>query len=513
MQQSGVVLHALSRNNMQDAAREFYVAQNGLRKNKTPEPRRFGMLAYTNKGASCNISSHLAKRTAAALMTFIAFGSGLPFQNGPGGQNPNPQGSQAQDPGVRSGAPGGGEPIAGLTAGELDFFNRVGQPTFSEVDGVANGLGPRFNLDSCAGCHAFPATGGTSPMTNPQVAEVPTIAPGNQIPSFLSPNGPVREARFVNNPDGTPDGGVHDLFTISGRSDKPSGCNISQPDFSNTSNIIFRIPTPVFGTGLLESIPDATIRQNLANDPTGQKSQNGIKGRINVGVVAGTLNTNPNDGGITRFGWKAQNKSLAIFAGEAYNVEQGVTNEVFPNEREDDPSCAQNATPESDSEFDTGVSAPSDVAAFRGFMRFLAPPAPACSGSACSPAIQNGHSLASQVGCFTCHTETLMTGLSSTAALNQQPAHLFSDLAVHHMGSGLADGVTQGNAGPDEFRSAPLWGLGQRIFFLHDGRTSDLLEAIQAHQSAGSEANRVISNFGNLTPSQQQDILNFLRSL
>jgi CxxC motif-containing protein (DUF1111 family) len=106
-----------------------------------------------------------------------------------------------------------------------------------------------------------------------------------------------------------------------------------------------------------------------------------------------------------------------------------------------------------------------------------------------------------------------MTGLSSTAALNQQLVHLFSDLAVHHMGSGLADGVTQGTAGPDEFRSAPLWGLGQRIFFLHDGKASDLLQAIQAHQSVGSEANAVISNFGNLTPSQQQDILNFLRSL
>src|SRR5437588_11853610 len=101
------------------------------------------------------------------------------------------------------------------------------------------------------------------------------------------------------------------------------------------------------------------------------------------------------------------------------------------------------------------------------FMRFLAPPPPSCTGSSCSSAIQNGHSRASQIGCFTCHTETLMTGLSATAALTQQRVHLFSDLAVHHMGTGLSDGVTQGTAGPDEFRSAPLWGLGQRIFLLH----------------------------------------------
>jgi CxxC motif-containing protein (DUF1111 family) len=438
-----------------------------------------------------------------SVFFFIALALGSGRQNGPG----------AVDPGVRAGAPGAGQPINGLTAGELDFFNRLAQPTFSEVEAVANGLGPRFNLNSCAGCHAFPAIGGSSPLVNPQVSQAPAIAPGNTIPSFLSLNGPVREARFVKNPDGTPDGGVHDLFTISGRPDSPSGCAISQPDFANTSNIIFRIPTPVFGTGLIESIPDVTIRGNLASDPDGQKSRNGIKGRFNVGFVGGTVNTNPNDGGITRFGWKAQNKSLTVFAGEAYNVEMGVTNEVFPNEREDDPACAKNATPESDSGFAVGSVGPSDVAAFRGFMRFLAPPAPACTGNACSASIQNGHSLASQIGCFTCHTETLMTGLSSTLALSQQPVHLFSDLAVHHMGAGLADGVTQGFAGPDEFRSAPLWGLGQRIFFLHDGRTSDLMQAIEAHQSSGSEANSVIANFGNLTAQRQQDILNFLRSL
>ena len=99
------------------------------------------------------------------------------------------------------------------------------------------------------------------------------------------------------------------------------------------------------------------------------------------------------------------------------------------------------------------------------------------------------------------------------------------------MGSGLADGINQGAAGADEFRSAPLWGIGQRLFFLHDGRTSDLLQAIEAHADCGgttsdrcnhdrfqyshcgSEANGVLRNFNSLKPSQVQDILNFLRSL
>ena len=77
--------------------------------------------------------------------------------------------------------------------------------------------------------------------------------------------------------------------------------------------------------------------------------------------------------------------------------------------------------------------------------------------------------------------------------------NLFSDLLVHNMGPGLADNVVQGSAGPDEFRTAPLWGVGQRIFFLHDGRTTDLIEAIRAHSSPAdgqfraSEANGVVA--------------------
>jgi CxxC motif-containing protein (DUF1111 family) len=97
--------------------------------------------------------------------------------------------------------------------------------------------------------------------------------------------------------------------------------------------------------------------------------------------------------------------------------------------------------------------------------------------------------------------------------LANSPVSAFSDLEIHHMGTGLADNVSQGTAGGDQFRTAPLWGLGQRIFFLHDGRTTDLLVAIQEHASDGSEATEVIENFNALSPSQRQDLLNFLRSL
>jgi len=113
-----------------------------------------------------------------------------------------------------------------------------------------------------------------------------------------------------------------------------------------------------------------------------------------------------------------------------------------------------------------------------------------------------------------CHTPSINTGTQSlTTPDSNVPVNAFSDFLLHHMGSNLADGVSQGLAGPDEFRSAPLWGLGQRIFFLHDGRTNDLVDAIHQHASEGSEANGVIYNYRHLTPDQQRDLLAFLRSL
>ncbi len=113
----------------------------------------------------------------------------------------------------------------------------------------------------------------------------------------------------------------------------------------------------------------------------------------------------------------------------------------------------------------------------------------------------------------------MKTGNATTAALRYKNANLYSDLLVHDMGPGLADGVAQGQASGSEFRTAPLWGLGQRLFFLHDGRSDDLLDTINAHQSGSaqqgnaSEASGVVKVFGSLSERQKQDILNFLRSL
>jgi CxxC motif-containing protein (DUF1111 family) len=384
----------------------------------------------------------------------------------------------------------------------LAAFNE-GKDAFEELVFVRNppangdaGLGPGFNSDSCESCHKFPASGGSSPAINPQVAVATKMGANNRLPSFIKADGPVLEVRYKRNSDGSPDGGVHNLFTIAGRSDA-QGCGYRQEDFSNAGNLSFRIPTPTFGLGLVEAISDATLRQNLTSRAS-QKSQLGISGRFN---------TSGNDGTITRFGWKAQNKSLVIFAGEAYNVESGVTNPVFPQERNETQGCMYNATPEDNDDFDAHEG--NDVILFAAFMRFLAPPA----RGPINDSVRNGANLFDNVGCTACHTPSMQTGASNIAALDKKDVPLYSDLALHNMGSDLSDEISQGGASGSEFRTAPLWGLGQRIFFLHDGRTKDLRQAIRAHSSRGSEANEVIQRYNNLNTNQEQDLLNFLRSL
>ena len=445
------------------------------------------------------------------------------------------------DPGVQAGNRGTGTALPSVLAndnpGILAFFND-GLKRFQDIESVSgsptgnNGLGPRFNSISCSSCHAQPAVGGTGAAVNPQAQFTSNgVAPSDATPYFITPNGPTREARFpfFFNSNGTanlnaPNGGVEDLFTVTGRSDAGT-CGLPQPSFNAAAaanDIIFRIPTPTFGAGLIENLDDSTLLNNQAANHNN-----------NFGI-SGALNHNGNDGTITRFGWKAQNKSLHIFSGEAYNVEMGISNLLFEQDRplpgEDQlgrglPSNCLNLSgggyPEDASNPAASPNAAvlDDVSAFSNFMRTLAPPPPGgvvLNGSNVSTqSIANGRALFSAIGCATCHNPTVGNTQKSniTGSLTNAPVNAFSDIEIHHMGVGLADNVSQGGAGGDQFRTAPLWGLGQRIFLLHDGRTTDLIQAINAHDTNGSEADIPTDNFQSLTPSQQQDLLNFLRSL
>lgn len=456
-----------------------------------------------------------------------------------------------KDPGVRGGAPGGGEAVEGLNVNELALYNRgrfrsiereatsedsneipqgspVPVPNPGELTNSA-GVGPRFNDTSCtAGCHAYPAIGGSAPFKNPAFDAAKFRGGKNRVPWFETKDGPIREARFLFNEDGTRDGHVHQLFTIEGRRDAAS-CKLAQPDFEgNRNNIAFRIPTPLFGMGFIDGIMDKEILKHK-NSNLAKKKKLGIHGHTN---------NSGNDGTINRFGWKAQNKSMTQFAGEAYVVEVGISNDLNPQPTDETDGCLLVNEPadqphvglDDDETVTDRFSDPVNVLpvwmTFVTFMRTLDMPKAARQDASA----RRGAVLFEQVGCSECHTPVMKTraginGAPLTEALRGKEVPLFSDLLVHHMGSNLADNIIQGGAGPDEFRSAPLWGVGQRVFFLHDGRTNSLVDAIMAHWSSptrakgrtpaypASEANKVVENFADLSSREQQDVVNFLRTL
>jgi CxxC motif-containing protein (DUF1111 family) len=399
------------------------------------------------------------------------------------------------------------------------------------------GMGPVFNADQCFICHSQPQIGGSSPKSNPAHVIATRLGGTNTVPEFEEPNGAFREVRFKYQHDGIRDGGVHSLFTVQGRSDAPN-CTLKQPDFREAAerrNLAFRIPLQLFGLGLIESIQDRAIIANM-NANRADKSALGISGHVNrVG----------NNGTVSRFGWKAQNASIAMFAGEAYNVEMGISNDLFPASRSEDEDCNVAYEPfdvprTEQALYDDPLKIMPAWLMFTMFMRFVDAPEPAPMSASAA----HGKELFETVGCAMCHTPSFKTpGHISpqtpaqeigpkVVALRGRTVNLYSDLLVHHMGATLADNIVQGSAGPDEFRTTPLWGLGQRLFFLHDGRTDNLLVAINDHFSAShsrggdnpardsaaesyepSEANAVVRRFDALANSDKQAVLDFLRSL
>jgi CxxC motif-containing protein (DUF1111 family) len=360
-------------------------------------------------------------------------------------------------------------PLPDLTPQETAHF-MAGLEDFLEVETVEDGLGPVFNGKSCAECHAVPSVGGSEP--NVGVARETRI--GRLFNKVFDPldgsvsvnrGGGLLQQRAINLP------GCH----LKGEVVPPEATFVS-----------LRISTPLFGAGLIEAILDATI---LANQSNG--------GRPNY-----VFNPDTGETELGRFGWKAQVATLHQFAGDAYLNEMGITNPSFPHENlpqgEPIPSgCDTVADPEDDG---------SGVTAFTNFMRFLAP----APRRPVTVQVQLGEHVFSQIGCASCHVPTMTTGPNSVAALSNQRVNLFSDLLLHAMGAGLADGIEQGRAKGDEFRTAPLWGLSRRDRFMHDGGSNTIEKAILRH---GGEAQNARDRFGGLSPADHDALLAFLDSL
>jgi CxxC motif-containing protein (DUF1111 family) len=364
-----------------------------------------------------------------------------------------------------------GGPLARLTASESKAF-QDGQASFATVEDPDEGLGPVFNGRSCGECHAAAALGGAGKdITISRVTRIGGHVKG-VYSNLESIGGPVLQARSL-----------REIFA-----DYPIGPEIVPRGVQYVSH---RITTPLFGAGLMEAIDKKTL---IANSQRAQPD--GIHGEPNW-----ITNIETGKKEIGRFGWKAQLSSLHVFAGDAYLNEMGVTSHDFPTENlPQGKAIPPGADPVVDPE-DGG----DDIDAFAAFMRFMAPPAPIDMNR-----FAVGRRVFDDLKCSACHLPEMTTGVNASAALSRQRVQLYSDLLVHHMGNGLADGIEQGSAKGDQFRTAPLWGLSKRVFYLHDGRATRIEDAILEH---GGEATNALNRFTRLNRNDRNNLLSFLNAL
>ncbi len=270
-----------------------------------------------------------------------------------------------------------------------------------------------------------------------------------------------------------------------------------QPQVPRDATIVARrIPTPLFGLGLVEAIPDETIAA-LQDRPL-----DGVRGRV---ARIRDLETGAFRAG--RFGWKAQHASLLSFSADAYLNEMGITNDLLPNEAGTGLTASQLAACDplpGIEDVRNPVTRLRSIDNFANFMRFLAPVSPA--GGDLSAV--RGELLFATTGCAACQFPLLRTGQSANPALDRKMVAAFSDFLLHDIGTG--DGIEQGAASGDEFRTAPLWGLRFRKRLLHDGRALSPEQAIDAH---ANDAARARDRYRLLDAQSRQALVAFLNTL
>ncbi len=344
---------------------------------------------------------------------------------------------------------------------------------FAEVDGIADGLGPVYNAQSCRECHQNPIIGGGSQVTE------------------------LRAGHF----DGTT---FHDAAGGSLINDRAIDPSIQERVPPGNEVRALRISLNTLGDGFVEAIDDSTLVAISHNQPPGMQGQ-----VVEVPVLEASGVTR-----VGRFGWKAQHASVVSFSADAYLNEMGITNPFFPTENTSNGRSVAAFDTVPDPE-DSG----SDVQAFARFIRASTVP-PRDPTLSATPDAQAGSFLFNQVGCVTCHVRNMVTVPAGTSinggtltvpdALGNKIIHPFSDFLLHDVGTG--DGIVQ-DGGPDsrnKMRTAPLWGLRTHDRLMHDGRSLTLTDAILRHRG---EAQGVILRCRSLSAPEQRQLLTFLMSL
>ncbi len=363
-----------------------------------------------------------------------------------------------------------GDPVSGITAEEFELF-RLGLEDFLEVEDAAEGLGPVFNGRSCAQCHAIPAIGGSGTVLENRAG-------------ILHEDGSFEEF---------PGGSNFQMFSLPIHS-----IQAAIPPEANS--VAHRKSLPLFGNGLVEAVPDETLLALADPDDT---DGDGVRGRLPL-----ILDRESGQLQLGRFGWKSQQSSLFTFGAEAYRDEMGITNDLFLRE-----ACPWGVDcellelidpapdPEDGPELATGLRG---VDNFANFLRLLGPP----TRGEIDEEVLRGEQIFNSVGCQSCHVEALETGSSPFKALSFKRFYPYGDFLLHDVGTG--DGIGQAGAKPNEIRTVPLWGVRFRGPFLHDGRASNLTEAILLHKM---EAETSRQAFEALSEEQTRVLLQFLKSL
>jgi len=407
-----------------------------------------------------------------------------------------------------------GQPGPTLTAAQRALHD-IGDKLF-DVNFVPDpaadhgGLGPRFVNVACAACHlndgrgSAPQPGGpfasllfrvSVPGVDAHGGPAPVLAFGTQLEFRGAPGLPtvaIGTLSYADSIDQFADGTPDTLHV--------PAYGIAAPYRALPATVLLspRLAPPNFGLGLLEAVPDAAIEALAA-------------GRAAlVAGVAGHPNRvwDPTAGRMVlgRFGLKANVGSLLQQTAAAFNADMGVTSSFLPAEPCSDAiaACGAHAPDVSDSVL-TAVTA---------YIRTLAVPA---RRSTEAPAVLRGQALFASAGCALCHTPTLQTGtVAGDPELSGQTIHPYTDLLLHDMGPGLADGRPDYLATGREWRTPPLWGIGltgtvnRNVSFLHDGRARSLLEAVMWHGGQAAAARAVVRG---LSRADRDALLAFLQSL
>ncbi len=372
-----------------------------------------------------------------------------------------------------------GDPTANLDAGDRGRF-LLGRALFERLATPDEGLGPLFNAERCSDCHDQPVVGGGGARI--RVVKATRFADGRC--DLLHAEGGDNIQRRAT-----------DLLAA-------HGLGPERIPAAATASARVTAP-PLFGLGLIGAVPDAVLLE--AADPD-DRDGDGISGRL----------PRLPDGRSARFGRKGDAATLRDFVVSALRFELGFTTPAHLDEiAVNGVPVPPGADPARDPEID-----PVALGQLTDYLRFLAAPAPDRDlPDAARDTVARGQALFRQIGCTSCHRETLVTAVADTPAstgagsvaapLADRTIRPWSDLLLHDMGEGLAN-VCGSDAAPAELRTAPLWGLRHRNLFLHDGRASDLPAAIRAH---GGEAAAIRDAFLALPAEAQADLIRFLRSL